>query len=101
MKDSGTGIAKRIAVMHTRDMETTTQQNAAHRTDIAWIKSTGRSFKANGENYISEYTNPFTGQAIRKGWRMTGQDWFVFDADGNITGRSHSLTWAKFNAAGI
>jgi len=80
-------------------METTTAQNKAHRTDIAWIKSKGSKFHTNGENYISEYLNPWTGQAIRKSWRMTGQDWFIFDADGNITGRAHSLTWAKLDAA--
>lgn len=80
-------------------MNTTTEQNAAHRTDIAWTKTTGRKFNVNGEGYISEYTNPFTGQAIRKSWRMTGQDWFIFDAEGNITGRSFSLTWAKMEAA--
>lgn len=77
-------------------METTTAQNAAHRNDIAWIKTKGKSFKVNGELYISEYLNPFTGAAIRKSWRMTGQDWIVFDAAGNIVGRAHSLTWAKF-----
>lgn len=79
-------------------MHTTTAQNKAHRNDIAWIKTSGKSFTVNGEGYISEYLNPFTGQAIRKSWRMTGQDWFIFDAEGNITGRSHSLTWAKFEA---
>ena len=79
-------------------MHTTTAQNIAHRTDVAWVKSTGRSFQANGERYISEYSNPFTGQTIRKSWRMTGQDWFVFDAAGNVTGRAHSLTWAKLEA---
>ena len=46
-----------------------------------------------------KYFNPFTGQAIRKSWRMTGHDWFIFDAEGNVTGRSHSLTWAKMDAA--
>ena len=80
-------------------MTNTQSQNKAHRNDIAWVKSTGRSFHANGESYVSEYVNPWTGQAIRKGWRMTGQDWFVFDADGNVTGRAHSLTWAKADAA--
>lgn len=80
-------------------METTSTQNAAHRTDLAWIKSKGKSFKANGETFISEYVNLLTGQAIRKSWRMTGADWFVFDAAGNVVGRSHSLTWAKLEAA--
>lgn len=80
-------------------MNTMTAQNKAHRNDIAWIKTAGRSFKVNGESYLSEYVNPFTGQAIRKDWRMTGRDWVVFDAAGNITGRSHSLTWAKLDAA--
>lgn len=76
-------------------MNTTTSQNSAHRTDVAWIKTSGKSFHVNGELFISEYVNPFTGQAIRKGWRMTGQDWFVFDAAGNVVDRAHSLTWAK------
>lgn len=80
-------------------MHTTTAQNKAHRNDVAWIKTPGRHFKAGGENYISEYLNPWTGQAIRKGWRMTGQDWVIFDAAGNVTGRAHSLTWAKLDAA--
>jgi hypothetical protein len=79
-------------------MNTTTAQNAAHRNDIAWIKSTGRHFQANGETFISEHMNPWTGQAIRKDWRMTGRDWVIFDAAGNVTGRAHSLTWAKLDA---
>ena len=80
-------------------MHTTTAQNANHRTDIAWFKTSGKSFKINGENYISEYRNIFTGQAIRKGWRMTGVDWFIFDAEENITGRAYSLTFAKYEAS--
>lgn len=79
-------------------MNTTTLQNKAHRNDIVWAKSTGKSFKHNGELYISEYVNLFTGQTIRKSWRMTGADWFVFDANGTRTARSHSLTWAKLEA---
>ncbi len=89
----------RIDVGHYGYMHTTTAQNASHRNDVAWIKSSGKSFKVGGENYLSEYTNPFTGQAIRKDWRMTGQDWVIFDAAGNRTGRAHSLTWAKIEAA--
>lgn len=81
-------------------MNTTAAQNIAHRTDGTWIK-TGKTVHVNGEMYISEYTNGFTGQAIRKDWRMTGQDWVIFDADGKVTGRAHSLTWAKLEAAGI
>ena len=77
----------------------TVTQNQAHRNDVAWTKSKGRSFKAAGETYISEYVNPWNGMAIRKSWRMTGADWFIFDAAGNITGRAHSLTFAKFEAA--
>lgn len=76
----------------------TVAQNAAHRNDIAWIKTSGKRFHANGESYISEYTNPWTGQAIRKDWRMTGHDWVIFNADGSIAGRAHSLTWAKLRA---
>lgn len=79
-------------------MNTTTAQNISHRNDIAWYKTTGRHFTVNGESYVSEYLNPFTGQAIRKSWRMTGLDWFVFDADGNVTSRHHSLTYAKLGA---
>jgi hypothetical protein len=80
-------------------MHTTTAQNKAHRTDIAWHKSAGRKFQAAGEHFTSEYLNPFTGQAIRKSWRMTGRDWFIFDAAGQVIGRAHSLTWAKLDAA--
>jgi hypothetical protein len=79
---------------------TTVTQNAAHRADVAWHKaSVDRSVTVKGEWWISEYRNPFTGQTIRKSGRMTGRDWFVFDADGNVTGRAHSLTWAKLDAA--
>lgn len=77
----------------------TVEQNQAHRADIIWAKSTGRKFSAAGESFTSEYLNVFTGQAIRKSWKMTGQDWFIFDAEGTVTGRAHSLTWAKFDAA--
>lgn len=77
---------------------TTVSQNRNHRSDIVWAKSTGRSFKVNGEHYISEYVNLFTGQAIRKDWRMTGHDWIIFDDAGEITGRAYSLTWAKIKA---
>ena len=79
-------------------MTTTTAQNISHRTDAAWIKSKGKSFKLNGETYISEYVNIFTGQAIRKGWRMTGCDWFIFNEAREVTGRESSLTWAKIEA---
>ncbi len=80
-------------------MHTTVSQNLAHRADLAWQKSKGKSFTAGSERYTSEYLNIFTGQAIRKSWRMTGQDWYIFDAAGNITGRAHSLTFAKIDAA--
>ena len=63
-------------------MHTTTEQNKAHRNDIAWMKTKGKSFHVNGELYISEYLNPWNGMAIRKSWRMTGHDWFIFDAAG-------------------
>lgn len=79
-------------------MNTTTAQNKAHRADVAWIKSKGKSFKVGGELYISEYLNPWNGMVIRKSWRMTGADWFTFDAAGNVVGRSSSLTWAKLEA---
>ena len=77
---------------------TTVSQNKAHRADIVWAKTKGSSIRHNGELFISEYVNLFTGQAIRKDWRMTGRDWVIFDADGNVTGRAHSLTWAKMDA---
>ena len=80
-------------------MHTTVEQNQAHRNDTAWIKTPGRSFTANGERYTSEYVNPFTGQTIRKDWRMTGHDWVLFDASGQVTGRAHSLTQAKWDAS--
>lgn len=80
-------------------MHPTTAQNAAHRNDIVWAKSKGRRFLVNHESYTSEYLNLFTGQAIRKDWRMTGRDWVLFDTNNNITGRAHSLTWAKLAAA--
>ena len=76
-------------------MHTTTAQNIAHRNDIVWMKSGGKSFKINDENYTSEYRNLFTGQVIRKGWRMTGQDWFIFNAADEIVGRASTLTLAK------
>lgn len=80
---------------------TITTQNAAHRADVQWVKSAGRSFDVAGEHYVSEYVNVFTGQAIRKGWRMTGNDWTIFAADGTVTGQAYSLTFAKYEAAGI
>lgn len=79
-------------------MISTTAQNKAHKLDGTWIKTASRT-QAAGEHWLSEYTNGFTGQVIRKGWRMTGQDWYIFDAEGNVTGRARSLTWAKLAAA--
>jgi hypothetical protein len=79
----------------------TVTQNAAHRTDAEWIKSPGKSFEAAEERYISEYVNAFTGQVIRKSWRMTGHDWHIFDAAGNRVASAHSLTWAKMDAAAL
>ena len=92
-------IDNRIYRVHNRNMNTTTAQNANHRTDLAWVKTSGKSFKVNGEHFTSEYRNIFTGQAIRKGWRMTGVDWYIFDAEENETGRAYSLTYAKYKAA--
>lgn len=81
-------------------MTTTAAQNKAHHTDAGWIKSNGRGFTVDGEHYISEYVSPFTGQAIRKSWRMTGRDWFVFDADGTRHPYGHAtLTIAKYEAS--
>jgi hypothetical protein len=84
--------------VYDKGMHTTTSQNAAHRNDAAWIK-TAKHATVNGENYTSEYRNAFTGQTIRKDWRMTGRDWVIFDAADQIVGREHSLTWAKLEAA--
>ena len=96
-------LASGDLMLYDKDMNThtTTSQNAAHRTDMAWVKSVGKSFRINDENYLSEYRNIVTGQSIRKGWRMTGQDWFIFNEADQITGRSHSLTWAKYEAAEV
>jgi len=81
----------------------TVAQNAAHRNDIAWEKSKGKSFTAETprgtERFTSEYLNHFTDQAIRKSWRMTGRDWWVFEADGTVTERCATLTLAKWRAA--
>jgi hypothetical protein len=79
-------------------MTTTTVQNIAHRNDLTWTKSKGKSFTANEDLFISEYTNLATGQTIRKSWKMTGQDWFIFNSADQIIGRAHSLTWAKLAA---
>lgn len=82
-------------------MHTTPAQNTAHRNDATWIKRSVTPAGVAGEWWTSEYSNPFTGQTIRKSGRMAGQDWFIFDADGNVTGRAHSLTWAKLDAASV
>lgn len=79
----------------------TVAQNQAHRTDIQWLKapvdkSEGAAVK--GEWWVSEYRNPWNGQAIRKSGRMTGRDWHVFNAAGERVDRAHSLTWAKYLA---
>lgn len=79
-------------------MHTTVSQNKAHKSDMVWAK-TSKGVTFGGERYQSEYTNLFTGQTIRKDWRMTGRDWVVFNAAGVITHRAHSLTWAKMDAA--
>lgn len=85
-------------------MTSTVQQNRAHRTSTTWRKtpanSGGAMYRDNaGEGYTSEYVNVFTGQAIRKSWRMTGVDWHIFDADGTKrAGGYASLTTAKFYA---
>lgn len=96
--DSRFKVAVYIPGVYTELMNTTTEQNRSHRTDLAWIKTPGKSFRVDGELYLSEYRNAFSGQAIRKGWRMTGVDWFIFNASDEIVGRAHSLTVAKFEA---
>ncbi len=78
----------------------TVAQNAAHRTDIKWLKApVDPNADKLGEWWVSEYRNPFTGEAIRKSGRMTGQDWHVFNAAGERVARAHSLTAAKWRAA--
>jgi hypothetical protein len=77
----------------------TVSQNRAHRNDIAWIKTKGKSFETNGKSYISEYLNPWTGQAIRQTWEYINHRWFIFDAAGKVIGSAHSLTQAKYEAA--
>lgn len=80
-------------------MTNTVQQNKAHRTSTTWLKTPGKNFRVAGELYLSEYVNVFTGQAIRKSWRMTGADWHLFDADGTRQDFGHStLTMAKVAA---
>ena len=96
--DFRSGVAVYIQGVYTELMNTTTEQNKAHRTDLAWTKTPGKSFRVGGELYLSEYRNAFAGQTIRKGWRMTGVDWFIFNAADEIVGREHSLTVAKFEA---
>lgn len=80
---------------------TQARQNAAHRNDVQWTKTKGNDFRVNGQRYISEYVNPFTGQQIRKHYGTGLRDgrWFIFDAAGAVTGDAHSLTWAKLEAA--
>jgi hypothetical protein len=57
--------------------------------DITWTKTTGRRFDRQRHRATAASTvNIFTGQSIRKGHGMTGQDWFIFDSNDNITGRS-------------
>ena len=78
-------------------MPSPSQQNAAHRADAQWVKSRGKVFQIAGQRYISEYTNPFTGWAIRLhyGTGLRDGSWYVFDANGDIVEHMHSLTWAK------
>ena len=98
-------IPSSILTRHTgrdyvQSMNTTTAtQNQAHRTDAEWVKTPGRSHDHDGEHFISEYRNPFTGQTIRKSWRMTGRDWHVFNAAGALDCSAHSLTAAKYDAS--
>ena len=82
-------------------MPSTSQQNAAHRTDPQWIKSKGKVFTVDGQRYISEYLNPFTGWAIRLHYGTGLRDgrWYVFNADGEIVEQMQTLTWAKGAAA--
>lgn len=77
-------------------MHTTVAQNQAHRNDTAWQGS-----KISQGEYIREYVNVFTGQTIRKSCAMTGQDWHLFDANGALVARAHSLTFAKYLATQI
>lgn len=75
----------------------TTSQNAAHRTDVRWIKAKGKRFDVNGQRYVSEYLNPGNGWAIRKhfGTGLRDGRWYVFNEAGEIVTEGHSLTFAK------
>lgn len=79
---------------------TQARQNKAHREDVRWIKTNGKRFDVNGQQYISEYLNPWNGWAIRKhfGTGLRDGAWYVFDASGDVVEIAHSLTWAKLAA---
>lgn len=81
-------------------MNTTREQNAAHRTDVRWIKTKGNDFRVNGQRYVSEYQNPWNGWAIRKhfGTGLGDGWWYVFDTNGDVIAHGHSLTYAKVEA---
>lgn len=78
-------------------MHTTVVQNKAHKADAAWVKSQG-AVKVNmdGKTYgfTSEYLHE-SGWAIRKTWEQVALPWFVFNPEGEVVRRAHSLTWAK------
>lgn len=84
----------------------TVAQNKAHKADTEWIKSPGKSFQIEfshkgakrSHTFVSEYVSTVTGWAIRKDWRMTGRDWHVFNAEGEVIAQAHSLTFAKIAA---
>jgi len=78
-------------------MNSTATQNRIHRNDVAWTKTKGNDFRVNGQRYISEYCNTFTGWTIRKHYGTGLRDgaWYVFDQNGDVVDTAHSLTWAK------
>lgn len=80
---------------------TQAEQNRAHRNDLDWLKTKGRDFRVDGQRYVSEYLNPWNGWAIRKhfGTGLNDGSWCVFNAEGVIVDKAHSLTFAKGVAA--
>lgn len=75
----------------------TVAQNAAHRNDLTWTKTGKRTIA--GELYTSTYER-LDGVVIGKTWRYEGAPWKII-VNGEIVGREHSLTYAKYAAEGV
>jgi hypothetical protein len=78
-------------------MHPTVAQNKTHRADAAWTKSKG-AVKVEVEGKVRGFTSEYvheSGWAIRKTWEYVALPWFVFNAEGEVVHRAHSLTWAK------